>query len=71
MVHTLRATLADNSIISEEHWSLLADFENGFNTGDRGKMLEEVKAQYPQLYPGLSPAMVSTPSSTLGFQATQ
>ena len=51
MVYAPRATLADDSIIPEDLWSLLADFENGFNARDWGKMLEEVKAQFPQLYP--------------------
>ena len=29
----------------------MVDLDNGFNTGDRGVLLEEVKAHFPQLYP--------------------
>ena len=29
----------------------MVDLDNGFNTGDRWILLEEVKAHFPQLYP--------------------
>ena len=51
VVHATRATKGDTSLPEEERWFLLVDFENGFNMGDRGKMLQEVQEHFPQLYP--------------------
>ena len=50
VAHSLRFTVTDNSIILEECWSRLADFYNGFNMGDRGQFLEEVRVHFSQFY---------------------
>ena len=51
VVHATRQTLSDNSLQEEEKWTLLIDFSNGFNMGDREAMLAEVREHFPQLYP--------------------
>ena len=49
MVHPTRATLSDVSIPEEERWTHLVDVTKGFNTGDRGKILFEVREHFPKL----------------------
>ena len=51
VVHATRATLNDASLPEEERWTLLVDFENGFNMGDKGKILSDVREHFSQLYP--------------------
>ena len=51
VVHATRQTLSDDSLQEEEKWTLLIDFSNGFNMGDREAMLAEVREHFPQLYP--------------------
>ena len=49
VVHTTRATLSGDTILLHSCWSLHVDFENGFNQGDRSRIVEEVQAHFPQL----------------------
>ena len=51
IVHSLRSTMINDTLIPKEHWHLLTNFDNGLHTRERKQLLEEVMVHFPQLYP--------------------
>ena len=49
IVHAVNRVQEDPNTSPERKWTLLLDFSNAFNSIDRGKMFEEVRARIPSM----------------------